>query len=93
MKKIKSNPVSELPQTIRTMLGMITTSLSYDEITKLLPIALENGLKIEKTTLPGDNIPAQGDIFEDTGGLWVWKYDLEEAKKFMREWVYGIKSN
>lgn len=92
-QKIKSNPVSELPQTIRTMLGMIKTSLSYDEITRLLPIALENDLKIEKTTLPGDNIPAQGDIFEDTGGLWVWKYDLEEAKKFMREWVYGIKSN
>ncbi len=89
-QKIKSNPVTELPQTIRTMLGMITTSLSYDEIAKLLPIALENGLKIEKTTLPGDNIPAQGDIFDDTGGLWVWKYDLEEAKKFMRKWVYGI---
>ena len=92
-QKIKSNPVGELPQTIRTILGMITTSLSYDEISNLLPIALENDLKIEKTTLPGNNISAEGDFFEDCSGLWVWKFDLYEAKKFMREWVYGIKSN
>ena len=92
-QKIKSNPIGELPQTIRTMLGMIKTSLSYDEIAELLPITLENDLKIEKTSLPGDNIPAHGDIFDDTDELWVWKYDLEEAKKFMRKWVYGIESN
>ncbi len=92
-QKIKSNPIGELPQTIKIMLGMIKTSLSYDEIARLLPIALENDLKIEKTSLPGDNIPASGDIFDDTGGLWVWKFDLEQAKKFMRKWVYGIESN
>ncbi len=89
-KKILSKPVTEYPQLLRSILSLVETSLSYDEILSYVPLATDNSLKLNSTTVPGGIIDAERGIFPDTNGLWVYKYDLYAAQDFFHEWIYGM---
>lgn len=90
-EKAKQLPVSQYPGMLREILQYVETSLSYDEIFNFSPILTKGNIKLQSTSVPGDKVIAEGGVFDDTRGGWVWKYDLKEAKDYMMEWIYGHK--
>ncbi len=89
-KQILSKPVIEYPELLRSILSLVETSLSYDEILSYVPLATDSSLEFDSTTVPGGLIDAERGIFPDTNGLWVYKYDLYAAQDFFHEWIYGM---
>jgi LCP family protein required for cell wall assembly len=86
-EKAKQLPVSQYPGLLKQILQYVETSLSYDEIWSLSPM-LSKDIKLQNKSIPGDEIIAEGGVFEDTRGGWVWKYDLNEAKNYIIDWIY-----
>ena len=72
------------------MLSTLETSLSYDEIFQFAPMLKISSLHLQSTSVPGKEVVAEGGIFSDTRGGWVWKYNLEDAKKYIHKWIYNI---
>lgn len=89
-EKAKAIPLTKYPALLKEVMKNVETSLSYDEIFKFAPLLAGGSLSLESKTIPGDTIHAEGKIFSDTRGAWVWKYDLDEAKKYIHEYLYGI---
>ena len=91
LKQIKTLPVSDYPSLLRKVLGRVETSMTYDEIFQYVPLVTSSSLKIETTTIPGNDVKYKKGIFSDTRGGWVWKYDLKEATEYLHKWIYGIE--
>lgn len=91
LEKAKNLAVADYPSVLREILSTVETSMSFDEIFEFSPLLSVSELHLESTTIPGKEVVAQGGIFSDTRGGWVWKYDLEEAKKYIYQWIYGIE--
>ncbi len=89
-EKAKSLPVTSYPGILKAVLSKVETSMTYDEIFSYAPMLAISDLHIQSTSVPGDEVVAKGGIFEDTRGGWVWKYDLEKAKEYIYQWIYGI---
>ena len=87
-EKAKQLPASQYPSVLKKILQYVETSLSYDEIFSLSPI-LTKSITLQSTSVPGDEVIAEGGVFDDTRGGWVWKYDLNEAKDYIIDWIYG----
>lgn len=90
LEKAKNLPVAEYPSVLRQILSTVETSMSYDDIFKFSPLLSVSELHLQSTTIPGEEVVAQGGIFSDTRGGWVWKYDLDKAKDYIHEWIYGV---
>ena len=86
----KNLSVSEYTTVLKTMLSTLETSLSYDEIFQFAPMLKISSLHLQSTSVPGKEVVAEGGIFSDTRGGWVWKYNLEDAKKYIHKWIYNI---
>lgn len=89
-EKVKKMPKAEYPGILKKILSNVETSLGYSEILDFAPILAQSDLHIEATSVPGDDVVAKGGIFDDTRGGWVWKYDFDEAKTYIRKWIYGV---
>lgn len=89
LKKILSKPVTQYPELLQSVLSYVETSLTYDEILSYTAFALDKELKLYNITVPGGTVEAERGVFDDTNGLWVYKYDLKKAQEFFREWIYG----
>ncbi len=88
-EKAKIVPVSEYPQKINAILDSCETSLEFSEIMNYASSLLKiSDLHLQHVSVPGSEVVAQGGIFSDTRGGWVWKYDLDEASKFIYKWIY-----
>lgn len=90
-EKAKNMPKTEYPKLLKEILSHVETSLSFSEIIEFTPLLSESSIHIQTTSIPGNEVVAEGGIFEDTRGGWVWKYDLTEAKKYLHKWIYGIE--
>lgn len=90
-EKAKTLPKSSYPGMLKAVLKKVETSMTYDEIFGYAPMLAMADLHIQSTSIPGDQVVAKGGVFEDTRGGWVWKYDLDQAKNYIYEWIYGIK--
>lgn len=90
-EKAKTLPKTQYPEMLRKVLSNVETSMTYDEIFKYAPMLAIADLHIQSTSVPGEEVVARGGIFEDTRGGWVWKYDIEEAKKYIYKWIFGIE--
>lgn len=90
-EKAKTIPVTEYPELLRKVLSNVETSMTFDEIFDYSPLLAISDLHIQSTSVPGEEVVARGGVFADTNGGWVWKYDLEEAKKYIYKWIYGIE--
>ena len=89
-EKAKNIPISKYPGLLKEVLKNIETSLSYDKIFKFAPLLAGGSLSLESKTLPNDEVVAEGKIFSDTRGAWVWKYDLNEATRYIYKFLYNI---
>ena len=89
-EKAKKMPASEYPSLLKKVLANVETSLSYDEIYSYAPMLAVTDLHLDHASIPGKEVVAEGGVFEDTRGGWVWKYDLNEAKKYIYSWIYDI---
>ncbi len=90
-EKGKNIPLSKYPDLLKELMKNIETSLSYDEIFKFAPLISGGSLSLDSASIPNDEVKATGKIFEDTGGAWVWKFDIYEAKAFIYKYLYGIE--
>jgi LCP family protein required for cell wall assembly len=89
-EKAKSIPLSKYPGLLKEVMKNVETSLSYDEIFKFAPLLAGGSLSLESKTIPNDDVVAEGKIFSDTRGAWVWKYDLDEATRYIYKFLYNI---
>ncbi len=90
-EKGKNIPLSKYPDLLKEIIKNIETSLSYDEIIKFAPLISGGKLSLESESVPNNEVKATGKIFEDTGGAWVWKFDITEAKAYIYKYLYGIE--
>ncbi len=91
LEKAKNLPLTEYPAVLNEVLSTVETSMDYSEIFEFSPLLQISEIHLQTTSVPGKEVRAQGGVFNDTRGGWVWKYDIEEAKKYIYEWIYGIK--
>ena len=89
-EKAKAMPKTDYPALLKKIMENVETSLSYSEILAFAPLLSGGNLSLQSKSVPGNEVVAQGGVFEDTRGGWVWKYDLEETKKFMYKWIFDI---
>lgn len=82
------NP-SDYPAVLNKLLAFVETSMSFEDIFKFSPLLSNSSLHLQSSSVPGKEVVAKGGIFEDTRHAWVWKYDLDEAKKHIHNWIYG----
>lgn len=90
-EKAKAIPLSKYPGLLKEVMKNVETSLSYDEIFKFAPLLAGGSLSLESKTIPNDDVVAEGKIFSDTRGAWVWKYDLDEATEYIYKFLYNIE--
>lgn len=90
LEKAKKMSATEYPGLLKNILAHVETSLDYDEIMSFAPLLAEP-ISLQSKNIPGDEVIGRGGIFEDTRGGWVWKYNLEEATKFIHKWIYDIE--
>lgn len=72
-------------ETVRTMMSLCETSLSFSEIMSFAPM-INKDITLQTLTIPGDEENAIGGNYE---GAWVWRYDLSEATQHIHEFIYG----
>ncbi len=89
-EKAKNIPISKYPGLLKEVLKNIETSLSYDKIFKFAPLLAGGSLSLKSETIPNKEVVAEGKIFSDTRGAWVWKYDLNEATRYIYKFLYNI---
>ena len=89
-EKAKKLSITKYPALLKSIMQHVETSLSYSEIIEFAPMLANSDLTLQKTSVPGDEVIAEGGIFPDTHGSWVWKYDLKEATNYIRKWIYNI---
>lgn len=89
-EKAKNMSISKYPALLKSIMQNVETSLTYTEIIEFAPLLAGGSLSLKTTSVPGDTVVAEGGIFSDTKGAWVWKYDLKEATKYIRKWIYEI---
>ncbi len=90
-EKVKQMPVKQYPNLLKDVLQHVETSLDYEEILSFTPMLSNMSIKLETHSIPGNEVIAEGGIFSDTRGGWVWKYDLDVAKKYLYKWIYNIE--
>ncbi len=83
------NP-TEYPAILNKLLSFVETSMSFDDIIPFASMLSSSSLHLQSTAIPGKEVVAEGGVFEDTGGRWVWKYDIDKAKSYIYNWIYGI---
>lgn len=88
-KKAKEMPATKYPGLLKQMLAHVETSLSFNEIISYAPM-LANNPTLTTLSIPGDQVVGKGGVFEDTGKKWVWKYDMDKAKRYLYRWIYNI---
>lgn len=88
-KKAKEMPATKYPSLLKQMMAHVETSLSFNEIISYAPMLAENPT-LMTLSIPGDQVVGKGGVFEDTGKKWVWKYDIDQAKRYLYRWIYNI---
>lgn len=88
-EKVKTLKTTQYPALLKSVLAYVETSLSYDEIFNFSPMLTKGSIKLQSTSIPGNEVVAVGGVFDDTRGGWVWKYDMDEAKEYIHKWIYG----
>lgn len=85
-EKVKKMKVTQYPSILKKIMTNVETSLSYDEIISFAPILTSGSeISLQRTSIPGNDVPAIGGIYGNAG--WVWRYDLDKAADYLHEWI------
>ena len=84
-KKAKSMGALKLPQFAQMFLKECETSLSTNDIMALGSWGLVSSPEFEQLSVPNENIPSSGKIIK---GVWYYVYDLETAKKDIKDFIF-----
>lgn len=90
MGQIQVMPKSEYPSFIRALLGMVETSLTYNDILDLTSFALGD-LSIEHNTIPEKEYETELWGGYDADGAWVWIYNIPHAAERLHHIIYGTE--
>lgn len=83
--KAKSMGALKLPQFAQMFLKECETSLSTNDIMALGSWGLVASPEFEQLSVPNENIPSSGKIIN---GVWYYVYDLETAKKNIKDFIF-----
>ena len=83
--KAKSLGALKLPQFAQMFLKECETSLSTNDIMALGSWGLVASPEFEQLSVPNENIPSSGKIIK---GVWYYVYDLETAKKEIKDFIF-----
>ncbi len=84
-KKAKGMGALKLPQFAQMFLKECETSLSTNDIMALGSWGLVSSPEFEQLSVPNENIPSSGKIIR---GVWYYVYDLETAKKDIKDFIF-----
>lgn len=88
--KLKSIPITQLPNIIDSLIPYVKTNINSGEILKLSLSCLnilKDGNEIEKAEFPIiDNVHVKGGIYKKAG--WVWLYDLNSVC-VLQDFIYN----
>lgn len=80
----KMNPL-KLPKVAQMIVSECETSLSANDIMSLGIWAVVFSPEFEQLSVPNDNIPSSGKTIK---GVWCYVYDLNTAKKDIRDFIF-----
>lgn len=80
----KLNPI-KLPKVAQMIVSECETSLSENDIMSLGAWAITSSPTFEQLSIPNENIPSSGKIIS---GVWYYVYDLDTAKKEIRDFIF-----
>lgn len=91
--KVKSTPLTKLPDVISKMLSLCHTTLNAEEIIEMGTWAVTKSPEIVNYTLPDTDVNAYW-IWEGTHPNygWVWIYDLEYATYLLHDFIYDTNT-
>lgn len=92
-EKVKSTPLTKLPDVVGKMLSLCHTTLSAEEIIEMGTWAVTNTPEIINYTLPDTSVNAYW-IWEGTHPNygWVWIYDLQYATYLLHDFIYDTNT-
>ena len=88
MHEIMTMPKTDYPAFVREFLGMVETSLSYDDILGFASFALGD-LSIEHNTIPLKEYETELWGGYDADGSWVWIYNVYHSADRLHNFIYG----
>lgn len=80
----KMNPL-KLPKVAKMAVSECETSLTENDIMSLGLWAVFCSPEFEQLSIPNENVPSSGKIIN---GVWYYVYDLNTAKKEIRDYIY-----
>lgn len=83
--KVKQMNPLKLPKVAEMVAKECETSLSTNDIIGLGTWALTFSPEFEQISIPNDNVPSSGKMIS---GVWYYVYDLDTAKKEIRDFIY-----
>ena len=88
-EKVKSTPLTKLPDVVAKMLSLCHTTLNAEEIIEMGTWAITNVPEIINYTLPDSSVNADW-IYAASHPRygWVWIYDLEYATYLLHDFIY-----
>ena len=91
--KVKSTPITKLPDVAGKLLSLCHTTLNAKEIIEMGTWAVTKGPEIVNYTLPDTGVNAHW-IWEGTHPNygWVWIYDLEYATYLLHDFIYDTNT-
>lgn len=88
LERVRGIPAIWYPGTLRTLLGLVETSMTYSEIMAFAPMAAGE-LELETLVIPGqEEKPYGGQNYPGLEGNWVWVYDYDAAARHLYRFIY-----
>ncbi len=84
-EKVSSMSVLQYPSLAKTVIPMVTTSFSYNDVLEFLPVLTSGEVVIEEAMIPGDYDDAKSAMIN---GVYYMQYDLEKATDHIHKFIY-----
>ena len=85
-EKCKDMKTTEYPGFIKKMIGLVETSLSYNDILSLSSVMLTPNLEVVSNTFPAQEDSLRSGYNER--GAWCWFFDIDAATDRLHKFIY-----
>ncbi|MEE1187167.1 MAG: LCP family protein [Acutalibacteraceae bacterium] len=95
LEKVKGLSITQYPSFIKTMLGIVQTSMDYSTILGFTPL-ISSSLSLQRVTFPQTTDPDEpyymsegseviGGVYD---GAWVWRFDTDVVASYIHNFIY-----